>query len=468
MCGLYGLAYGGTESYAPSVVHLLSILALLNESRGTHSTGMALVNGSNTRVYKQAVRASDYLTGKTGRAAMRAITNKIEQREPFIIIGHTRFGTVGEHTTRNAHPFYNSRKGKKPMVIGAHNGSIYPWRTIAEKYGLGDDIEVDSEVIFRGLQTITPEIWIGGLSKVGSIATTFVRDDRAKVNFFRGEHSEISLRLVSKLGVLCWSSESLHLKKATIGYEGMQFGIHHSRIYTVDLAALPPHLEAKKLEDLDSLLPFQETSDVPVLSEEEEKEGRRLQLEAKQRRDMERRMPTTDESEYAEIRDVRCMNPEKAKTFSKKGWGLIYDDRINDWLYTADVLVKTGDVVTVMPIYKRYQYGSAYITKKDCCGNNYGWYGSGRNYSSGDPWDEVEEVSARSRAQTPKKKAKKYNGPTLKQIKHMHDTSVDPNRKAICCSCDEEELVWNMLWFADMPYCYECYMEIFAAWELDQ
>lgn len=123
MCGLVGFS-GKANTSVLKALHLLAD----NDSRGGHSTGM-FVNG---KIYK------------TLNESMNILPMLESNDTGGVLIGHTRYGTHGDNTVQNAHPFQHKN------VIGAHNGVLNNYEEVGKKFGI-DKTEVDSEMIIKVL-----------------------------------------------------------------------------------------------------------------------------------------------------------------------------------------------------------------------------------------------------------------------------------------------------------------------------
>lgn len=149
MCGIFGFA-GNPDKYSPAKI---KILGLYNESRGGHATGIWT---KETGIRKKAVTTHNFFAG-------RMLPNKTS-----MLIGHTRYATVGNRDAdANAHPFQYGD------VIGAHNGCIYGWHSLASSLGITPN--VDSEVIFAAIDMYGHK---EGLEMIdGAMAITYVIND---------------------------------------------------------------------------------------------------------------------------------------------------------------------------------------------------------------------------------------------------------------------------------------------------
>lgn len=121
MCGIFG-AIG--KNIDPAVI---VALAALNRSRGQDSIGFATVDGAGVvNTWKRAGDPWELLRSKQFARHKRGWSGK------WAVLGHTRYGTRGKPTERNAHPFTYG------AVTGMHNGIV----SAPAKY------EVDSEYLF--------------------------------------------------------------------------------------------------------------------------------------------------------------------------------------------------------------------------------------------------------------------------------------------------------------------------------
>lgn len=119
MCGIFSIMpCGNLDAETQLKLKLLFIhLAVFNDSRGGHSWG---VWGQ-----RQERVAGLHHIGTTGAEQLRAFVN---EWKPEIngnwIGGHTRFGTAGERSVVNSHPF------EQPNITLAHNGVLTVHGTI--------------------------------------------------------------------------------------------------------------------------------------------------------------------------------------------------------------------------------------------------------------------------------------------------------------------------------------------------
>ena len=150
MCGIFG--YSGKMVNSDK----LKILALYNESRGGHATGLY---SDKIGILKDTIPADKFIS---------YYKQKIIGSNIFM--GHTRFKTCGKNTVANAHPY------KYGAVIGIHNGVLDNYDEIAEKYNT--KIEVDSQAIFLAISqninneaSILPEI-------IGAMAIAYTKNDK--------------------------------------------------------------------------------------------------------------------------------------------------------------------------------------------------------------------------------------------------------------------------------------------------
>ena len=162
MCGIFGMVNGSQDK--------LKLLALLNQDRGTDSTGF--YNGTDICKYiKKSSVALSYVPDSFFNSTY--------------IFGHTRFSTHGEITKNNSHPY---RIGN---IVGAHNGVISNFEVLKEKYNLNYD--VDSQIIFYYLANGLPlsdlygsiAIWYTDKNKPGYLY--LLRNNNSPLHYLRTE-----------------------------------------------------------------------------------------------------------------------------------------------------------------------------------------------------------------------------------------------------------------------------------------
>lgn len=128
MCGIVG--YVGSQEAAPVLIEGLGRL----EYRGYDSAGVALVRADGLRVHKTKGKVADLTASLPKR--FRGTTG----------IGHTRWATHGEPSTRNAHPHLDATN----RVAVVHNGIIEnaaDLRASLEAAGVELRSDTDSEVL---------------------------------------------------------------------------------------------------------------------------------------------------------------------------------------------------------------------------------------------------------------------------------------------------------------------------------
>lgn len=115
MCGIFGWSWkkrckvplGQRQAFA-------STLAIANSFRGADSWGAFISNRSEFRIEKGKGDVCEVPTAQWGLMP--------------VVMGHTRFATVGAKTKENSHPFTVDN------IILAHNGSVFNYKELNEKY----------------------------------------------------------------------------------------------------------------------------------------------------------------------------------------------------------------------------------------------------------------------------------------------------------------------------------------------
>ena len=447
MCGLFGIAAPKGQPVPGLVLpHLLGSLALLNQRRGNQSTGLALISKGGSRLFKRAVKAEEAIEQRGWQGMMKAIRNRAVAQDGFIVLGHTRLATCGDTTDRNAHPFHVKRQDNKPFVIGAHNGSITAWKYLANKYKLGDDIEVDSEVIFRGLQENDDGEWLGGLTQRSGIATTYVKEQRNILSVFRGMGAQISMASIPELNLLMWSSNEDHLNFAAHGFEHFCFDIDEDTLIQFDMANCPIKMTLKDMV-YDGVKCESKTDEfIPVLE---------FELARKRKSFLKGQKPKNpSEKEDAQIEKEEIKNIDKCITLlgaTSLAWRVYYSEFTKEFYWATTVREKEGVFISA---YKKYPYGKC-CTSVEALEKCYNYNTrSGATYLS-DDYDDMYGGCYSGNYGRRIDTGRSLN--IVTQVKQSRHFEFDPHRKAACFACKQEDNLWMRIWFDTHPYCLDCY-----------
>ncbi len=217
MCGLAGILLfpmERSETDWRAIRRCFTQTLVHNEERGREATGVALIRRDGAYgLFKQPAPASQLVETDTYRDLLATV-----DAGTTCLLGHTRAPTKGSRwDNANNHPLVAGR------VIGIHNGHIHNDDKLFAELGLPRKGQVDSEIIFRLLDTIS----------VYSQNGTYLRAVRRRVNRLRGRFATLSVdiwqpgRLLAlkkdmplcvhyhqPWQALCFSSRYLFLRKA--------------------------------------------------------------------------------------------------------------------------------------------------------------------------------------------------------------------------------------------------------------
>ena len=143
MCGIYGVMMypkNRTNDELTFIKELATELAIENQVRGTHATGIAVFGKNGHDVLKHNVSADDL----TATGTWLNFLDKNINNNTYNILGHTRYATQGSPSNNdNNHPIVTA------SAIGVHNGWINNDDNLFDKENLFRLAQVDSEIIFR-------------------------------------------------------------------------------------------------------------------------------------------------------------------------------------------------------------------------------------------------------------------------------------------------------------------------------
>ena len=132
MCGIAGISFNrGKKASTEIGVEVFKSFLSENTERGKDSTGICYLEDE----YFQVVRG--FLPGVSAKNLVACDANTSG------IIAHTRHATIGNKTNRkNIHPFETEN------YVGVHNGTIFNYKLLKEKYKAKPKGTSDSEIIY--------------------------------------------------------------------------------------------------------------------------------------------------------------------------------------------------------------------------------------------------------------------------------------------------------------------------------
>ena len=204
MCGIFG-AIGKYD------VNDFKLLAVSNITRGDESSGILTKDFKTLRVLKNNKDIKDLISENI----------KMFSAKHDYILGHTRLATHGGITKENAHPFENGN------IIGAHNGTVWNFMHLKEKYKL--TMDVDSEMIFWLINNFGIDKALDELS--GQICIWFVDKRNSDIVHILKHGGELSIYLSD--GKIYFSSNIFDLKLVK-SRDGYITNLKEDSLYSID------------------------------------------------------------------------------------------------------------------------------------------------------------------------------------------------------------------------------------------
>ncbi len=217
MCGLAGILLYPSERPASdwqAIRDCFTQTLLANEERGREASGMAIIQRDGTfELHKGPVPASELIETKTYRRMLASVGP-----ETTCLLGHTRMPTKGSRwNNANNHPLQAGH------VLGIHNGHIHNDDELFVTLNLPRAGQVDSEIIFRLLDTLSP-VHLNGTYPVaaqqkaralrGRFATLSVDVRRPERLLVFKREMPLCLHYHEPWQALCFSSRYIFLRKA--------------------------------------------------------------------------------------------------------------------------------------------------------------------------------------------------------------------------------------------------------------
>ncbi len=217
MCGLASiLLYPKQRSPQEwdRIRNLFTQTLIFNEERGRDASGIALIRRNRRfELFKEPVPASQLVEMEPYQNILQAV-----DQDTVCLLGHTRLPTKGSRwNNHNNHPLLAG------YTLGIHNGVIKNDDALFSSLSLPRLAEVDSEIIFRLLDTVSPAALNGRYLPVvrdkirlleGRLASICVDLRRPTQLLVIKRNNPLCMHYEPELQAIFFSSRYLFLRKA--------------------------------------------------------------------------------------------------------------------------------------------------------------------------------------------------------------------------------------------------------------
>jgi glutamine---fructose-6-phosphate transaminase (isomerizing) len=144
MCGIFGVICSSDRAADRELARALAISLLHHsETRGREAVGVAIHDGAQIHVLKQAGSVTDFLANGKFHALLDRVLAAAAPGRPLALAGHSRLATNGAQSNGD-----NNQPVITHGAVALHNGIIVNDRALAERYpALALKGELDSEVL---------------------------------------------------------------------------------------------------------------------------------------------------------------------------------------------------------------------------------------------------------------------------------------------------------------------------------
>jgi glucosamine--fructose-6-phosphate aminotransferase (isomerizing) len=151
MCGIFGCIVNKESSFQKSELgHIFKNLALLSESRGKDSSGLALLDNESKTIelIKGNIRIKELIKNKNAIPILSRVFDKATSNFPILAFGHSRLVTHGSQLVE-----FNNQPVLKDDILTVHNGIIVNTDLLWNKNtDLKREFQIDTEIINSTLQ----------------------------------------------------------------------------------------------------------------------------------------------------------------------------------------------------------------------------------------------------------------------------------------------------------------------------
>ena len=211
---------------------------LFNQERGKAATGLAMIQADGQMwLHKMPLRAAEFVTTPEYESLLANLN-----AQTTLLLGHTRHPTKGTPACKN-----NNHPLQAGPICGIHNGHVNNDDALFTKYSCPRQGRVDSEIIFRLLEPLSPWQFNGTyltavrsqLQQLQGEFTFLACDRRApKQLLLLRHHKTLSVHFHPGWNILIFSSRYIFLRK-TFGRVILAERLPRNQLLLFEARALP-------------------------------------------------------------------------------------------------------------------------------------------------------------------------------------------------------------------------------------